>query len=161
MKNQNLNVVPSVSYFNYGGIRTSLPKGEITVGNIFELMPFENEMVFLKLKGDQMQAFLNYIAAKGGESVGGARFMISNGKAKNALINRESLKPEKDYWLVTNDYVANGGDGLEVLTECLEFVKSGIKIRDAIISYLEGKQDKNEIVNGNLDGRISHETNIE
>ena len=118
-------------------------------------------MVFLKIKGDQMQAFLNYIAAKGGESLGGARFMISNGKAKNALINRESLKPEKDYWLVTIDYVANGGDGLEVLTECLEFVKSGIKIRDAIISYLEGKQDKNEIVNGNLDGRISHETNIE
>src|SRR5690606_9997204 len=56
------NINPDISYFNYGGIRTFLPKGKITVGKIFELMPFENEMVFLKLNGRQVQEFLNDIA---------------------------------------------------------------------------------------------------
>ncbi len=77
---------PSVSYFNYGGIRTYIPKGQITVGKIYELMPFENEMVFLELSGRQMKEFLNYMASKGGDSEGGARFTISNGKAENITL---------------------------------------------------------------------------
>ena len=110
-KKSGLDFQPDVSYFNYGGIRTSLPEGELTVGKIYELMPFENEMVFLKLSGSQLQEFLNAIAEKGGDSVGGVRFLISDKKAVQVKINGEPLNPEADYWLVTNDYVAGGGDG--------------------------------------------------
>ena len=42
---QNLKVKPDASYVNYGGLRASLPQGKITVERIFELMPFENEIV--------------------------------------------------------------------------------------------------------------------
>lgn len=147
----------NISYFNYGGIRTSLPKGEITVGNIFELMPFENEMVFLKLRGNQIQEFLNYIAKKGGDSLGGVRFVISEEKAKNIQINGKDLEMDRSYWLVTNDYVADGGDGIEVFTKRSEIIKSGKKIRDLIISHLEQKQKNNEILTAKPDGRISNE----
>jgi len=153
----NFKLKPSVSYFNYGGIRTFLPKGEITVGKIFELMPFENEMVFLKLSGIQMQEFLNYIAGIGGDSVGGARFIISNKKAIHITIGGKGLDLKEEYWLVTNDYVANGGDGLVVLKDNRELVKSGVKIRDVIISHLEDKQDNNEMLSAQLDGRIRNE----
>jgi 2',3'-cyclic-nucleotide 2'-phosphodiesterase (5'-nucleotidase family) len=147
----------SVSYFNYGGIRTFLPKGEITVGKIFELMPFENEMVFLKLSGVQVHEFLNHIAEKGGDSVGGCRFVIANKKAKDIKINGEPLKNSKFYWLVTNDYVANGGDGLEVFTYRDEIINTGIKIRDVIISHLEKQQEKGVKITAKLDGRITYE----
>lgn len=147
-----------ISYFNYGGIRTFLPKGEITVGKIFELMPFENEMVFLQLNGNQIQEFLNIVAEKGGDCVAGARFKISDQKAENVLIEGESLKPGLKYWLVTNDYVASGGDGMQVLTQRTEFVNSRKKIRDVIISYLEEKQEKGEVITAKLDGRITDET---
>ena len=156
-KEKELNISPSVSFFNYGGIRTSLPEGEITVGNIFELMPFENEMVYLKLSGSQIQKFLDYIAAKGGDCVGGARFTISNEKAKNALVSGEPINDEEFYWLVTNDYVANGGDGLDVFKESAEFVKSETKIRDVIISHLKKKHDSNEVLSVKLDGRITND----
>lgn len=156
-KKKNLDGSLSVSYFNYGGIRTFLPMGKITVGKVYELMPFENEMVFLKLTGAQMYKFLNYVAAQGGESVGGARFIISNNTAKHVEIDGKQIDPEKNYWLVTNDYVANGGDGLEILKQNLELVKSGIKIRDAIISYCEDKLEKNEKLTAHLDGRIRNE----
>lgn len=151
-----LELAPAVSFFNYGGIRTSLPKGEITVGKVFELMPFENEMVFLKLDGKQMQQFLNYIASKGGDSLGGARFKIVDGKAINATVGGQVIKENNMYWLVTNDYVANGGDGLDVLKGSLQFINSGQKIRDALISNLEEKQKMNEKLDVKLDGRITN-----
>jgi len=149
-----LNFTPAVSFFNYGGIRSSLPKGEITVGNIFELMPFENELVFIELKGDKMQAFMDYIADHGGGSVGGARMVIANDKANDVKIGGKEIDFNKNYWLVTNDYVAAGGDGLEMLAENERFINSGEKIRDAIIDYLEELTNNNQHVNPKLDERI-------
>ncbi|WP_372649526.1 5'-nucleotidase C-terminal domain-containing protein [Draconibacterium sp.] len=152
--NQQLNLKPAVSFFNYGGIRSTLPKGEITVGNIFELMPFENELVLLELKGDKMQAFLDYIADHGGGSVGGVQMVIAGDKATEVKIGGEEITADKSYWLVTNDYVAAGGDGLEMLAENEQFVNTGEKIRDVIIDYLEELADNNQQVNPKLDGRI-------
>ncbi|MCY1719284.1 5'-nucleotidase [Prolixibacteraceae bacterium Z1-6] len=153
-KAQEMGIVPDLSFFNYGGIRTSLPEGEITVGKIFELMPFENEMVFLELDGKQTQEFLDYVAAKGGDSLGGARFKISEGKAKDATIGGKPISEQEKYWLVTNDYVANGGDGLDVLKGRKQFINSKFKIRDAIISSLEEKQKNNEKLTAKIDGRF-------
>lgn len=157
VKENNLKINPEVSFFNYGGIRTSLPKGEITVGKIFELMPFENEMVFIQLTGAQLQQFFDIVAKFGGESVGGVRFVISNEKAKNVTVNGQKLNFEKKYWLVTNDYSANGGDDLAVFTQRLELVESGKKIRDIIISNFDERQKNNEVITEILDGRIKNE----
>ena len=147
---------PSVSYFNYGGIRTFLPKGKINVGKIFELMPFENEMVYVQLNGTQIQEFLDKIAAKGGDSLGGVRFTISGEKAVSIVIGSEPLKQNKTYWLVTNDYIAAGGDEMEVLTRNTGLVNSEKKIRDVIILHLEEKQKKGEVLNVKTDRRITH-----
>lgn len=151
------NFSPVISYFNYGGIRTVLPKGEITVGKIYELMPFENELVFLKLSGEQVQEFLNVVAEKGGESVGGVRFKISADSAANVEVSEKPLNRNEYYWLVTNDYVAAGGDGLEVFTQRADFVAGNQKIRDVIITHLEKKQEAGEVITSKPDGRISYE----
>ncbi len=156
-KTSQLKIEPSISYFNYGGIRTFLPKGEVTVEKIFELMPFENEMVFLQLTGSQIQEFLNQLAKKGGDCLGGVRFIISSEKAKEITINGIKLDFNKKYWLVTNDYVAEGGDGLEVFTQRLEMIKSEKKIRDVIINHLERKQKNGAMITAKLDGRITYE----
>lgn len=156
-KEEGLSLLPEVSFFNYGGIRTSLPKGEITVGKIFELMPFENEMVYIQLSGTQLQQFFDIVAGKGGDSLGGVRFVISNGKAKDVFVKGEILNRDKMYWLVTNDYSANGGDNLKVFTERKELISSGLKIRDIIISNLEERMEKDMVLSENLDGRITNE----
>ncbi len=153
----NLQIEPVVSFFNYGGIRTWLPKGDITVGKIFELMPFENEMVFIQLTGEQLQQFYDIVAENGGSSVGGVRFVISKGKANNIMIEGEKLKPESKYWMVTNDYSANGGDDLVVFTHRLELINSGKKIRDVIISNFEKRKINGVNLIENLDERIINE----
>lgn len=157
VKANNLLINPSISYFNYGGIRSFLPKGEITVGNIFELMPFENEMVYLQLSGAQVHEFLNQVAEKGGDSIGGVRFVISNGKAKNIWVNGVKLNTDENYWVATNDYIAEGGDGLTVFTQRSKIINSEKKIRDLIISYLEAQNKKGEKLRVELDGRITNE----
>ena len=154
---QGAGIVPQVSFFNYGGIRSSLSKGEITVGNIFELMPFENEMVFLELNGEQMQAFLNYVARNGGGSVGGVQMIIADEEARDVKISGKGIDINKNYWLVTNDYVAAGGDGLEMLEESQQYVNTGQKIRDSIIARLEKLNSQNLKVSPKLDGRISYQ----
>ncbi len=150
-------VHPVISYFNYGGIRTSLPKGEITVGKIFELMPFENELVFIQLTGTQVQEFLNHLAEKNGESVGGVRYVISNGKAVDVQIAGNEIVSNKTYWLATNDYVAEGGDGLEVFTHRLKIVKPGLKIRDVILHNLEKSYKEGKTLTAKEDGRVKNE----
>ena len=148
---------PDISFFNYGGIRTYLPEGEITVGNIFELMPFENEMVYLRLNGAQVAEFLNVVAKKGGDSVGGVRFVISDEKAKQVKVAGNQLEDNKEYWLVTNDYVAAGGDDLEVFKQRLKYINSGEKIRDVIIAYMEDQQENGKNLTAKKDGRIRYE----
>lgn len=156
-KEQGLDFTPSISFYNYGGIRTSISKGEITVGKVFELMPFENEMVFVKLNGENTKTFIDYLAEHGGGSVGGVRFTIKNEKATNIVIGGEAFDPAKSYWIVTNDYVAAGGDGLAVLQNSEDFINSGKLIRDVIIRNLEEHQKNNEHLTAKLDGRIRNE----
>lgn len=156
-KEKSLNIIPDVSFFNYGGIRTPLPKGDITVGKIFELMPFENQLVFVKVSGEKMKAFLDYIADHGGDSVGGATLVISGEKATKITIGGKAFDTNKAYWLATNDYVAAGGDGLSMLQDNLDYIESDVKIRDMIISFMERKQAQGEDISPKLDGRISYE----
>jgi len=156
-ENKKLQAKPVVSFFNYGGIRVGLPIGQITVGKIFELMPFENEMVMIEITGSQIQQFCNNVAKKGGDSVGGVRFVISGDKAKNIVIAGEILNPDKNYWLVTNDYAASGGDDMDVFKQRLQFISTGLKIRDIIISNFEERQKNGQIITSKMDGRISNE----
>ena len=154
---KSMQIAPDVSFFNYGGIRTGLPKGNITVEKAFEIMPFENEMVMILLSGVQLQQFYDKVAEAGGGSVGGARFTITNEKAKNIVVSGKPLQPENKYWMVTNDYAANGGDDLSILRQRLDFISTGIKIRDVIIRNFEKRHKAGLTLKEKLDGRISHE----
>jgi 2',3'-cyclic-nucleotide 2'-phosphodiesterase (5'-nucleotidase family) len=156
LEKEGKNYKASISYFNYGGIRTYIPQGDITVGRIFELMPFENELVFLKLKGNDLKAFLDNIARRGGDSLGGVRFLIKNGTAEEILVNGQPLDTNSEYWLATNDYIAGGGDDMSMLKNHLELITTGRLIRDIIIGHLEKMKEKRESVSPKLDGRIKH-----
>jgi 2',3'-cyclic-nucleotide 2'-phosphodiesterase (5'-nucleotidase family) len=149
--------VPSVAYLNYGGLRTDLPKGKITVGKIYELMPFENEMVILRLKGEDLDAMAEMIAAKGGDSVAGMKLKIKDGKPVSFLIDNKPVDRNAAYWLVTNDYVANGGDNMSMFLNRTMLIKTGIKLRDCFIEHMKNDYDAGKIISPKLDGRISNE----
>lgn len=152
-----LNIAPVASYVNYGGLRASLPQGEITVGNIFELMPFENEIVLVKLSGEAVQKMAEKIAARGGEGVSGMRIGICKGEVKTLTINGKDITKTDYYWLVTNDYIANGGDQMSMFLDPAEKIETKEKIRDLLIQSLSEMYKKDGKIDVKLDGRIYNE----
>ncbi|MDA3927568.1 MAG: 5'-nucleotidase [Prolixibacteraceae bacterium] len=151
-----LDVIPDIALFNHGGIRSSLPKGEIKIQNAYEIMPFENEIVLVLLSGEQVIDLANYIATRGGEGVAGISFGITQNRAEDIKIHGLRVDVNKNYWLVSSDYIVNGGDGMKVLTWAEKRIDTGELMRDVIISYLKMKNAKGEILQASTDGRIYH-----
>ena len=151
---QNFGFEPQMAYVNYGGIRSSLPKGNITVGNIYELMPFENEMVIVELSGKDLNFLAERIADRGGDGVSGITLGIKDGELTLFEIEGKELEKDKNYFLVTNDYIAAGGDGMKAFNNKKKYIKSGLKIRDLIIQNLEQSHQNGIKINAQEDGRI-------
>ena len=120
---------------NRGGLRADLPAGEITVGHIFELMPFDNEMVQVKLKGESLLKLLPLMKEKK-HPFWGFELKILSDKSVRMTVHGQEINPGKTYNVITSDYLANGGDNFNFLKEG-DIRASEIRIRDAIISYCE------------------------
>lgn len=156
-KMNNTGFKPDAAYVNYGGIRASLPEGEITVGHIFELMPFENEIVLVKITGESIRLMADRIAARGGEGVAGMTIGIRDNKAGTITIGGKPVENEVSYWLATNDYVASGGDQMSMLATSKEVIYTHSKIRDVTIDLLEKRYKKDGQLDVKEDGRIYDE----
>ncbi|MGB0368836.1 MAG: 5'-nucleotidase C-terminal domain-containing protein, partial [Flavobacteriales bacterium] len=78
---------PLVCLVNIGGLRVDLPEGPITVGKVFELMPFENELDVIKLSPDKVEEMLAYLNEVGGQPVSGlnVRVASSTGRTQYTL----------------------------------------------------------------------------
>ena len=130
-----------------------LPSGNITKGMIFELMPFDNFLTVMELKGTVVQQLCDHIAAQGGWPVAGVRFKIFDGKASEILMNDEPLKEERIYQIIISDYLADGGDNLLFL-RLEKRTNKGIFIRDAILEYLQEQTSAGKQIAAHLDNRI-------
>ncbi|MFA9391841.1 MAG: 5'-nucleotidase C-terminal domain-containing protein [Prolixibacteraceae bacterium] len=145
---------PEIALFNHGGIRASLPKGPIKILNAYELMPFENEMVLVLITGQQLIDLADYISTRGGEGVAGITFGMNHSKAENIKVDGLAVDISRKYWLITSDYIANGGDGMKVLTWAEKRIDTGFKMRDVIIDYLKRSNALGEAIQAKTDGRI-------
>jgi 2',3'-cyclic-nucleotide 2'-phosphodiesterase (5'-nucleotidase family) len=125
---------------NNGGLRVPIGPGPISVGQMFELMPFENMLSVLTLSGSQVEELCHQMAEKRGEPVSGFSFRISteDGEriAQDILIGGQPLDQAGEYRLVTNDYMASGGDSFEVLLIPVSRQDLPILLRDAFIDYV-------------------------
>lgn len=144
-------------FLNNGGLRAPLPKGDITRRNIFELMPFENEMIVVTLNGPTTKKLFDFIAAKGGMPISFATLKIKDNLANAIMIGGSAFDTTKVYKVVTSDYLANGGDNLSLMNDALKKEYPGMKLRDALINGLIEKNKKGESLNAKIEGRITLE----
>lgn len=143
-----------ICLLNNGGLRTTLPKGDITKRRIFELMPFENELVVLTLSGEKAQGLFDFLARVNGMPLAGAKLGISNKKPVNILVGEEKFDPQKTYRVLTSDYLAEGGDKMRFFLDPIKRENVGNKLRDAIIEYVAEQGDKGLTLSAQLNGRI-------
>ena len=140
---------------NQGGIRVgSLSKGPLTTKDAFELMPFDNEIVQIKISGKTVLQLFQHTCNKGGWPLSHAEIILdSTRNIQKISINGKDLQEDKIYTVATNDYIANGGDQCSFLIDA-PIVKSGKLFRDAIIDTWSNQKDT---IHVNQEMRIRYE----
>lgn len=151
--NSNNKVKPDICIINVKGLRVPISKGEITVENIYQLMPFENEVIYLTLSKQQVIDLFDFMASVGGDGISGASFGIKNNQAVNIKVGNQALK-DRNYIIATSDYLADGGDHFKIFQSASHRVGTGMKVRDAIILHIENLTAQQRKVNSQLDNRI-------
>ena len=124
---------------NNGGIRSILPKGNVTIRTAYEIMPFENGLVVIGLKGEQIFELVDYfIAGKKPHPISGITFSISkDNTAKNILIQGKPVEKDTIYYVATNDYLANGGDNMNFFKKGVQRIDLDYKLRNVLIDYFK------------------------
>ena len=141
-KNNGLRGVDA-AVINIGGIRSTIGAGDITTKSIYEVMPFENEVVIIKMKGKDVQGLFDYYATnQKNNPVSHLLIETDQGVISKQLINGEALKPEKDYYIATSDYLALGGDNMKYFAKG-EMIATGIKMRDLFIEKFKENPEVN------------------
>jgi len=124
---------------NHGGIRSILPKGNVTTRTAFEIMPFENSLVVIALKGEQIFEMVDYfIATKKPHPLSGITFTITkNNTAKNVLVQGKPVEKDTIYYVATNDYLSNGGDNMNFFKKGIQKYDIDYKLRNILIDYFK------------------------
>ena len=143
-----------LAFTNAGGVRNDLGAGPITMGSVFEVMPFDNTIVVFELTGEALQKTLNSVAGRGGDPVSGVRMAIERGRATDILIDGKALDLKAKYRIATNDYVFDGGGHFGGLHEAEKVVRTGVLLRDALISEIRKRSQKDGVLHPLVDGRM-------
>ncbi|MEJ2119979.1 MAG: 5'-nucleotidase C-terminal domain-containing protein, partial [Alphaproteobacteria bacterium] len=155
-----------IAFVNGGGVRASMAKGPATMGSILVVLPFQNALATLKLKGHDIRAALEHGVSQVKEGAGrfpqvsGMRFVWDPAKPVGRRIvsvdvrSADGWQPLKDdavYKVATIDYLRGGGDGYTVFKEkAIEPYDGGVNLEDAVAEYIAAHSP----LRGKRDGRI-------
>lgn len=128
-----------ICLLNNGGIRSIINKGDITTRTAFELMPFENNLFVVVLKGEQILEMVNYfIEEKKPHPLAGLTFTIDkNDVPRNILVQNQPLDLQKTYNVATNDYLYSGGDSMYFFQKAIKMYDLDYKLRNIWIDYFK------------------------
>ncbi|TVT39154.1 hypothetical protein FNT36_15955 [Hymenobacter setariae] len=136
-----------------GGMRAPLPAGPITLGNVFELMPFENELMVLDAPGPVVQQLFDY-AAPVRMAISGATYTVGPDKRPlDIRIGGQPLDPTKTYSIAISDYLAGGGDNMAFLKTVVPR-HTGLLLRTAIADHIRVLTKAGKPVTASIEGRV-------
>jgi 5'-nucleotidase / UDP-sugar diphosphatase len=147
-----------IAFQNGGGLRTSIPAGPITMGNLYEVMPFDNTLVTMDLTGEQVVQVLNHgINGKAGMvQYSGLKLVIDSSRPYGSqllevrLSDGALLDLTATYRIVTNDFMAAGGDEFTMLKQGRHMTDTFIPLRDTLAEAIK----KAGTLNIKLDDRL-------
>lgn len=141
---------------NIGGLRADLGKGNITVSNAFEVLPFENSLCVLTLKGTDMKELMANLATRGGEGISGATLVFNTKyEVMEVTVQGQPIDDNRTYTIGTIDYLSEGNDGLHALPKAVKKdCPDGLTLRSLFIDYVSEQTKQGKKITSQLDGRI-------
>lgn len=150
---------PDFAVYNMGGIRSGFSAGDVTIGDVLDVAPFENKICFLTLSGDKVLDLFRQMASVGGEGLSrGARLVITgDGKLVSAAVGGKPVDPSRRYRIATIDYLAQGNDRLEAFKARTAYVSPDSEENNArhiIEEYFRAASRAGKAVDSREEGRI-------
>lgn len=122
---------PFICLLNTGGIRSSIGKGDVTLGDMYKIMPFENTLVWVELPISVLTEIEMYLKKSGGEPISNCKLI--NGKLEINGIRENTTH----FWVLTSDYLMNGGDKMDFFNKKTNTNSTGKLLRDILIEELK------------------------
>jgi 5'-nucleotidase len=156
-----------VALINSGAVRSSLPAGLVSMGDVLTSFPFQNYIYKAKITGEELWKILEISIEEQKRSTGGGflqvaglrvtyKGMPNDYRLKEVLIQSRSkwvpLNPKATYELITIDYLVKGGDSYDIFKN-LKWDQTGQLIEDIFIDFL-----KKGPINVNYEPRIIFES---
>ncbi|WP_370519194.1 5'-nucleotidase C-terminal domain-containing protein [Flavobacterium sp. Sd200] len=128
-----------ICLLNHGGIRSIIAKGNVTARTAFEIMPFENALLVIALKGEQIVEIANYLAKeKKPHPLAGMEVRLSkDGIVTGITVGGKPVEAGKIYNVATSDYLANGGDSMNFFKKGVATYDLDYKLRNLFIDYFK------------------------
>lgn len=147
------------AFLNLGGIRGDIAKGAVTYRDIFNVMPFDNQIVVLNVSGKKLKEIVEARVVGGRHGLRSSSKMqitvnrkrADNDRVTNLIVNGKPLNPNKIYRVATTDFLLAGNAGLTLLTKIPEeqIERYENSLRKAIEDYFR----KNSPVKAVIDDR--------
>jgi 2',3'-cyclic-nucleotide 2'-phosphodiesterase (5'-nucleotidase family) len=124
---------------NHGGIRSIISEGNVSARTAYEVMPFENSIVIVALKGKDVRDLVSFlINAKNPHPVAGIQIILNkNETLKNVNINGLPFDENRTYNVATSNYLADGGSNMGFFKDGLKTINLNYFIRNAMIDYFK------------------------
>lgn len=132
--NQNLDFV----VLNWGGIRSSIPKGNVTKRTVFNIMPFENRLVAVQITGKKVLEMADYLASEHIPNPVSKHILLqinTQNQVVNFKVNAKEIDPDALYWVGTTDYLLRGGDRMYFFKEAPQVLDLEYQFRNALMDY--------------------------
>lgn len=145
------NTAIDFAMFNHGGIRATIPQGEVTKERAFKLMPFENELVVATLSGEKVMELVDYfVKNKRAHPLSKNIALVIEDDKYSLKINGKPFDKEKTYAVLTSDFLQGGGDKMYFFKNPEKLIKLDYKVRDAIINYFK----QTDTLQATVDNRV-------
>lgn len=142
---------------NKGGLRRGLPKGTVNEGQIITMMPFNNRVQVIDIKGKDLMDAFNVMAAVDGNGVsdgveivyvpGTEELSKKDAYVTSATLNGKPIDPERTYRVATIDYIANGGDYMSTMRNHRLVAESPTVVYDDVLDYLRKGHGRKKKIN--------------
>lgn len=135
-----------IAIMNNGGIRANLLAGDVNFGRLYEVQPFGNTLVRLRVRGVDLQRYLNRLLAGRDPRVHVSGITIRYDKARRdddriveLRIGDAPVDPARIYSLTMNDFMFTGGDGLGLAGLALDARELKITDIEAVVAYVRAR----------------------
>lgn len=127
---------------NHGGIRSPISIGNISARTAYQVMPFENSVVVVGLKGKAVREMITYLLKnKTPHPIAGIQIVLNKDESLNAVnIQGKPFEEDKTYYVATSNYLVNGGDNMNFFKKHSSLTETDYLIRNILIDYF-GKMD--------------------